>query len=224
MLKLLIFDFDGVIVDTEPLHFESFRRVLEIQGFTLKENDYYEKYLALDDRSFFLISFKDGGKILNEEELSNLLNIKSKMFIDLISRVEVNTMPGVKELIDSVFGEYPLSIGSGALRNEIDLILNKCGLIDRFDVVVSSDDVKKCKPDPEVYLHVLSQFNKTHGIKADECVVIEDSVDGIRAGKNAGMKVIAVSNSNPADKLTYADLVIDSLSNIGVNELKELFN
>ncbi|MGH7884991.1 MAG: HAD family hydrolase [Thermodesulfobacteriota bacterium] len=215
MIKALIFDFDGVIVDSEPLHFKVFQRVLEDEGIYLSKEDYISKYLAYDDKTFFSRSLSDFGKYKNPDQISKLINKKSKMFETLI-RTEIKVFPGVLNFLKKVNEKYPSAIGSGALRSEIVLILKYTGLAEYFDFIVSADEVENCKPDPQVYLKVLNQFNIGRGKKLlpIECLVFEDALHGIAAAKSAGMNCVGVSNSYSGDEILGADFVISSFEKI----------
>lgn len=215
MIKALIFDFDGVIVDSEPLHFKLFQRVLEDEGIYLSEEDYISKYLAFDDKTFFFRALNDRGKYKSADQILKLINKKSKMFETLIE-TEIKVFPGVLKFLKAVNGKYPAAIGSGALRSEIVLILEYTQLAEYFDFVVSADEVVKCKPDPEVYLKVLNEFNiqRRKKLLPKECLVFEDALHGIAAAKSAGMNCVAVSNSYSKDEIKDADFVISSFDKI----------
>lgn len=223
MIKAFIFDFDGVVVDSEPLHFKVFQEILKNEGIDLTENLYISKYLAFDDKTFFTRSLSDFGKYEDSEQVNQLINKKSKIFEALIED-NIKIFPGVLEFLKNIYGKYPVAIGSGALRSEIEIILNKVHMDIYFDFIVSADEVENCKPDPEVYLKVLDVFNKKNknSITAQDCLVFEDAIHGIQAAKSAGMKCVGVSNSYNKDKIVGADYVISSFEEIGSNFLKEL--
>ena len=218
MIKAIIFDFDGVIADTEPLHFNAFRNVLSKRGLELSKEAYYENYLAYDDRTFFQRFYKDRGEELNKDILDGLTVMKSSIF-DSIIKNNIKIYPGVIELINGFSSNYYIAIGSGALRKEIVSILKYIELEKHFSIIVSADDVEKCKPDPEVFLRVLKELNKEHKISENECLVIEDSIHGIHAAKNAGMRCLAVTNTYKKSDLKDSDYIIDSLSYEKVNDI-----
>ncbi len=211
MIKAVIFDFDGVIADTEHLHFEAFRNVLNLQKHDLAENEYYSQYLAYDDKTFFSKYYENNNLELDKELLTRLLKYKSEEFDSLI-KDNIRIYPGVVDFIEQLSGKYELAIGSGALKKEIVRILEVINVAHIFKIIIAADEISNCKPNPEVYNTVLARLNNTkdNKISADECVVIEDSIYGIQAAKSAGMKCIAVTNSYPAEKLKEADLVVGS--------------
>ena len=212
----VIFDFDGVIVDTEPLHYEAFQRTLEPLGLTFTWQEYVETYIGFDDRDAFRHVFSSKGKILSQEELHGLIEQKAAFFKEVIG-TGVPAYPGVLDLIFRLHAnKFPLAICSGALRTDIEPILTMLGISDYFDVIVTADDVAASKPDPECYelaFQLLQSANRNVFSK-DATIAIEDTPAGITAAKGAGLMVCAVTNSYPADRLNQATFVTDSLSSL----------
>lgn len=225
MLKAIIFDFDGIIAHTEPLHLKAFQATLSNYGIVLTEGEYYEKYLAYDDKTFFLELLQD-RKFKHGEQLRNeMMRVKSARYDKLISG-NMELLPGAEEFIKTAGDRYPLAIGSGALRGEIVDILGHAGLQSYFKVIVSAEDVTRSKPAPDVFIEALSRMNQAFPgseILAGDCLVIEDSLAGIRAALSAGMKCLAITNSYPGERLSQAQLIKDSLIGLGVDELEALF-
>ena len=224
MLRAVIFDFNGIIVDDEPIHFLLFRRVLGEEGVTLTEEAYYERYLGFDDRGAFITGLRENNRPISDAKLDELIRRKAGYYQDAI-RDHVAIFPGVKSLLAELSG-LPLAVASGALRHEIETILTVAGLHDCFQAIVSAEDVKKGKPEPEIFLKALVALNgreKTgRFIQAAECVVIEDSKEGIRGARRAGMKCFAVTNSHPAEVLHEAHAVVDSLEDVTLPFLQQL--
>ena len=211
--QAVIFDFDGVIVDTEPLHFAAFQRLLEPVGLGFTWDQYVEVYMGFDDRDAFLEAFKDTGNGLTADELSDLINRKAALFQEII-RSGISAYPGVVDLIKKIRrSSTPLAISSGALRSDIDPILQTLGIEECFDVIVTADDVARSKPDPECYRLALARLNRFHSlsIPSEKVLAIEDTPAGIEAAKGAGLQVLAVTNSYPAGQLTHADFIAESL-------------
>ena len=226
MLKAIIFDFDGVIADTEPIHLGAFQRTLDGLGIELTKEDYYANYLAYDDKTFFRRFLRD-REIKHEDGLiSELIERKTGHYYDLI-KGNIEILPGVREFIGRLAGRYRIAIGSGALRGEIADILEFAGIGGYFEVIVSAEDIENCKPAPDVYLEVLKRLNAVspdgEAVSAAECLVIEDSLSGIEAALSAGMKCLAVSNSYAAEELSRAHMVRDSLAGVGIDDLNRLF-
>ena len=225
MLRAVIFDFNGIIVDDEPLHFELFQRVLAEEGIALSRDDYYARYLGFDDRGAFTAAYREHCRPLEEKKLAELIARKAAYYQDLIRR-NMRVFPGVKALVSALTRELPLAIASGALRHEIENILSAIGLRDCFKVIVSAEDVSAGKPDPEIFRKALSELNAGRAaeppIEPGQCVVIEDSKEGVRGARRAGMKCLAITNSHPAEVLTEATAVVDSLEQVTLPLLQQL--
>src|ERR1051325_4277498 len=121
MLRAIIFDFNGIIVNDEPIHFRLFQRVLADQGLTLSEDEYYARYLGFDDRGAFMAAYKDNNRLLDEASLAQLIARKAALY-QIEIRNQVDIFPGVQSLIRALAGKLPLAVASGALRHEIDAI------------------------------------------------------------------------------------------------------
>lgn len=214
MLKAIIFDFNGVIVDDEPLHLELFRRVLAEEGIALTDEDYHAKYLGYDDKGCFTAALADYGRadLANPDFIAELIERKAGYYRDAIKE-RMLLFPGVIELVKKLAAKYPMAIASGALRGEIEIVLRHGGIRDCFREIIAAEDVTACKPDPEGYLKALAALNANLNdrIQPDECLVIEDSIAGIEAAKLAGMRCLAVTNSYKADELTNADWIVATL-------------
>ena len=226
MLKAIIFDFDGVIADTEPLHLKAFQLTLKENGIELSDEDYFENYLAYDDKTLFKELLKDRNYEHNEAQISDFMNRKSEHFENVL-KGNILVLEGVPEFISTIRGKYPLAIGSGALRSEIIDILESGGLREHFEIIVSADEVINCKPDPQVFIETLRRLNNldsvSEKISPQECLVIEDSTSGIKAAHSAGMKCLAITNSYAAEKLSEAELIKQSLKGIYLEEIEDLF-
>lgn len=225
MLRAVIFDFNGIIVDDEPIHFQLFRRVFREEGITLTEEDYYSGYLGFDDRGAFLAGFQDSKRTLDSDKLAELIERKAAYYQEAI-RDHVAIFPGVKSLVVKLAPKLPLAVASGALRHEIETILTTAGLIQHFNAIVSSEDVTQGKPEPEIFLKALADLNNRCGdgdlIGAADCLVIEDSKEGVRGARRAGMKCLAVTNSHPAELLNEADAIVKSLEDVELGFLQHI--
>lgn len=224
MLRAIIFDFDGVVADNEPVHFAMFQRVLAEIGVPLTEREYYADYLGYDDKGCFAAVLAAHGRAAPEATVDDLVARKARVYIEHIRRHLV-IFPGVREFVRDAAGRYRLAIASGALRHEIEFILEQAGIRKEFQHITSSEDVAHGKPDPEGFLHALASLNRgsslAHaGLTAEDCLVIEDSIPGIRAAHAAGMKVLAVANTHTVQDLHEADAVTTSLEEINLAELE----
>jgi HAD superfamily hydrolase (TIGR01509 family) len=227
VLRAIIFDCDGVLVDSEPAHYEAFKKTLGADGANLTDELYKERYLAMDDRGIFTTFYQDAGKPLDPAELHKLMEAKTHAFQQIIQNEGLMAYPAVPELVMAVSQRYPLAVASGARRHELETVLESAGVRSFFEVVVSADDVQFGKPNPESYLKAVEGLNaggkRTTAIKPGECVVIEDSKDGITSAHAAGMKVVAVATSFPMFELAHADLVVPALASLRVSQLEDLF-
>ena len=225
MLRALIFDFNGIIVDDEPIHFELFKQVLAEEGIKLTEADYYARYLGFDDRGAFTAAYREHGRSLDEKLLARLIDRKAIYYQSEI-RSKVRIFPGVEKLVTTLVPVLPLAVASGALRQEIETILSAAGLLKHFAVIISAEDVDHGKPEPEIFLKALARLNAQvedgHPIDAADCLVIEDSKEGIRGARRAGMKCLAVSNSHPIELLQEANAVVRSLEEVDLSLLEKL--
>ncbi|HEY5649132.1 MAG TPA: HAD family phosphatase [Nitrospiria bacterium] len=227
MLRAVIFDCDGIIVNSEPHHLSAFQQVLSGVGITLSREDYYKKYLAMDDEGCFGAVFRDRGRTLQKEILRDLIAKKKVIYEELASK-ELILYPGVVDLVRRLKGRYRLAVASGALLSEVRFALEKGGIAAEFPIVITAEAVKNGKPHPESFLEALKGLNRTSPlpdppIRPDEALVIEDSLHGVDGAKAAGMLCLAVSNSYPKDQLTRADHVVETLEGIGLEELEGLF-
>jgi HAD superfamily hydrolase (TIGR01509 family) len=224
MLRGLIFDFNGIIVDDEPIHFRLFQRVLGEEGIVLTEADYYARYLGFDDRGAFQAGYREHNRALSEKKLAQLIDRKAEYYQEAI-RDHVTIFPGVKTLVSTLAPSVPLAVASGALRHEIETIIATAGLIAYFKAIISAEDVEQGKPEPEIFLKALAALN-THNngiaIVAADCVVVEDSKEGIRGARRAGMKCLAVTNSHPAELLGEAHAIVKSLEEVTLPFLQKL--
>lgn len=221
-LRAIIFDFDGVIADTEPLHYAGLRRTLEAIGITLTESDYYTNYLGFDDRGCVLAALQANGQPVTPEIVRELMQKKAAAYLDSIEDHLV-IFPGVREFVRAAAARYPLAIASGALRPEIELILEQAGIRNAFLHITSAEDVSRGKPDPQPFHYALaglSQQRPALALHAGACLVIEDSLPGIRAAKSAGMKVLAVANTHTVQDLHEAHAIAHSLAETQLAELE----
>ena len=222
MLKAIILDFDGVLADTEPLHFKMFQRVLHEEGLPLSEQDYYQKYVGLDDKGCFQTILSANGRPAPPETVRRLVERKAALMLERIKVTPV-IYPGIEDFIKRAAGRYRLAIVSGALRHEIELILEAVGLRSSFEHITAAEDIRNGKPDPEGYLRALQALNRRAAVHASDCLVIEDTIAGIQAAHAAGMRCLAVSTTYPADQLAGADAVVSTLKGYDLEAIERRF-
>jgi len=214
MIQAVLFDFDGIIVDTERLHWEAFNRVLHPFGRSISWAEYVETFIGFDDRDAFRHALPEGDFL--DRDL--LIARKAAVFQELLASDGAVALPGAVALIRNLSGKIPLAICSGALRTDIAPILKTLGVENAFDTIVTADDTHISKPDPAPYRLAVKKLGVSGG------VAIEDTPAGISSARGAGLKVLAVTNSYPAEKLSQADLVIDSLEGLTLGKLNELLS
>jgi beta-phosphoglucomutase len=224
MFKAVIFDFDGVITDSEVLHLRAFNKSLAQFGIELTTKEYYQNYLGFSDFDCYKMLITQGLLKIDEQKIGDIIEQKSVIFEEL-ARTEGRTIEGVHDFLRMLDeNDVPMAICSGALLVEIELLLDEANLRHYFKTIVSADQVRKGKPDPEGFLLALQRINNdcTETISADECIIIEDSHWGLQAGSAAGMHTIAVTNSYDAEQLTMADKVVARLSDLSMEDLRQL--
>ncbi|MFT4571409.1 MAG: beta-phosphoglucomutase [Hyphomicrobiaceae bacterium] len=228
LFRAILFDFDGVLVDTERLHLAGFQHALAAHDISLDEASYFARYIGFDDRDAFRVIFDDSGRPLPApEELARLTKEKARCFAEL-ARERVEVYPGVRELLDSLAGmetgRLRVAIGSGALGRDIELVLGVTEMAQYFETIVAADDVAHSKPDPETYLEACRRLAETEpSLRPAQCLVIEDTPAGLQAATRAGMVTVAVTNTHAAEMLD-ADLVLGSLAELTLERCASLFD
>jgi beta-phosphoglucomutase len=221
-LRAAVFDFDGVIVDSEPLHYRALRDALLPEGVEITEEEYLRIYLAHDDRVAIEKALEHHRERADPERMDRIEARKIEIFAGMIPAIPV--FEGAREVVRSLAAEVPLAIASGARREEIEAILAGLGLRDAFQAIVGAEDAERTKPDPAPYLEAARQLAaRAPGLDPAECVAFEDSIPGIASALGAGMKVVGVAHSYPADRLRAAHRVVDSLAGFDASSLRGLF-
>ncbi|MGD1042732.1 MAG: HAD family phosphatase [Sedimentisphaerales bacterium] len=224
MLGAVIFDFDGVLVDSEQIHHKAFNRVLAKFHYQLSSHEYYDRFLGLSDEELLRIVDKERHLSLSNQQFGQLLSEKANLFKEMAA-TEAGIIEGVPKFLNMLSdGKIPMAIFSGALQPEIETILEGAGLRSYFEVIVSAEQVEKGKPDPEGFLLALKLLNKKlhKSIKPEDCVVIEDSHWGLEAAKAAGMRAVAITNTYAAEHLKPADKVIAHLNDLALSDLHDI--
>lgn len=224
MLKAVIFDFDGVITDSEILHLRAFNQSLAQYDIEITKNDYYTMYLGFNDTDCYKLLIEKGLLKMDEQQINTLMIQKKKIF-EQLAKAEGKMIEGVRDFLNMLEqNNIPMAICSGSLLTEVEMVLEEARLRHLFEVIVSGEQVKKGKPDPEGFLLSLQRLNENreNPITANQCVVIEDSHWGLEAAKAAGMHTIAVTNSYDAEQLSMANKIVDRLSELSIDDLQQL--
>ena len=206
-MTAVVFDFDGVLADTEPLHLRAFQETFAARGWSLDPGSYVERYLGYDDAGLVEVFARDRGLALDADDVGALLDAKSRAYRRLIESGAV-LCPGAARCVARLATRHPLAIASGALRAEITDILEGAGLLAPFRAVVGVDDVARSKPAPDCYLRAAELL----GVPPHDCVAVEDSRRGLEAARSAGMRTIAVTTTSPAADLAAADRILTDLT------------
>lgn len=235
MLKAIVFDFDGVIVDSEPLHYRAFLCVAETMGVTFDYDYYLKRLIGYDDR--------DGAKIIlaradgagenagpeayrgDSQRITAFKDEKGKMFQQIVSE-GIEGIPGAAALMEGAAARLPIAICSGATRADIDLILRGLKLKARFATIVTADDVARSKPDPASYalaVQRLAERDRDRNLTAGDCLAIEDTAAGIESARGAGLWTLGLASSGPASALTRAHRVVETLEGLSIEQLCEWY-
>ena len=208
MIKGILFDFNGVIIDDEPVQMKAYQEILAKEGIALTEGEYYS-CLGMDDRTFIDAAYKRADRELPADKALEITRAKTARWREMIAD-ELPLFPNVANFVRKMANDFALGVVSMAKREEIEYVLAQANLRDCFSIIVSAEDVEVCKPDPQCYVKGFNALD-SYRIKRDhmpmvhtECLVIEDTPPGIEAGKRAGLKTLGVTNTVPAAELRAA--------------------
>jgi beta-phosphoglucomutase-like phosphatase (HAD superfamily) len=223
VLRAIVFDFDGVIANSEPLHFQAYRDVLADEGVALTEPDYYALYLGFDDVGVFQALNVAGGVGWAPADIAELVARKA-VRLEALERDVSILFPGAAAAVRRAAAAMPIAIASGARGAEIRRVLDREDLAACFTAIVGAEDTPVSKPAPDPYLRALALLAPAFGgrLAASECVAIEDSHWGLDSARAAGMRTVGVSQTYEAATLAGADLVIASLDALDLAALSRL--
>jgi beta-phosphoglucomutase len=217
-VSAVIFDFDGVLADTEALHCAAFQAVLADIGVQLSPAEYFEQFLGLPDRECLAAVCVREGQRPDAADIETLLARKRARFAQLAQSAAL--YPGVEAVLRRLHQHFSMAIASGAFRDEIETILARAGVRGLFAAVVGAEDVRAGKPAPDPFLQALHALNRNGAhLSAAACVAIEDSPRGIEAAHRAGMRCIAVTTSFERRALGGADVVIEHVAQLRPEDL-----
>lgn len=224
MLQSIIFDFDGVIADSERLHLRAYQDVLAPEGITLSDHDYYEQYLGYDDVGVLKELGKNLGLPMNQVRIADLVQRKGRRYDELSSAGEM-LYPGAAAFVRAAAARVPIAIASGALTHEIEEILERAGLRELFPVIVGADQTARSKPHPEPYQTAFARLKAHSGRELEpwRSVAIEDSKWGLVSARGADLRLVAVTNTYSAAEMREdAELVCDGLKDLTLDQLDAL--
>ncbi len=227
MLQAVIFDFDGVVADSELLHYQALNTIFKRFGVDIPKAVHWDKYLGYSDLENIEAVNRDYSMGLDAAAIAEQIAEKKVVF-DELAVAESMIIDGVAEFIAMLTShKIRIAICSGALRSDIDLMLSGVDFKEAFEVIVTADDVKHGKPDPEGYLLALAKLNagRVDAIGPNDCIVIEDSHWGLEAAAAAGMNPIAVTNTYAKDELDgKAKKIVDRLDALTMADLRQIID
>lgn len=215
--RAVVFDFDGVLADTEGLHLGAFQDAFSARGWTLDRDAYFERYLGYDDRDLVRAFAEDQGLRIGDADTEALLIEKARRYDRRLAAGSI-LFPTAAPAVARLAGRFRLAIASGSLRGEILAILRANDLAHAFPVVIGADDVARSKPAPDPYEAAVDRL----GVRPADAVAVEDSQWGLTAARAAGLRTIGITTSYPAHALTLADAVVDSLDEITADTIDRL--
>jgi HAD superfamily hydrolase (TIGR01509 family) len=229
VLRGVLFDCNGVLVDDEPLHLELFRRILGEEGIPLGEDEYYRYFLGFDDRGAFRAALVRHGQDASAARVARLITRKAAYYRERVRRDGYRFFPGALELVRDLAGAgLTLGVVSGALGDEVEGALAQAAVRELFKAVVVAEDVEAGKPSPEGYLRALADFNVRQPLPErlfhpHEVLAIEDSPAGLEAAAAAGLVTLGVAHSRPAEELGRAHAVVADLGGLTLERLQRIY-
>lgn len=218
MIEAVIFDMDGVLIDSEPLHFEVDEMVLK--HLKIPEGKHYlERFVGFTNPAMWKI-IKEEYQL--EPTIKALIELQMRIKLDYLEKSNYVAMDGVLELLNKIQAKkIPLAIASSSPRIFIEAVIEKIQIEKYFQIVVSGEEVPESKPAPDVFLKAAELL----GVQPENCLVIEDSKSGTIAAKSAGMKCIGFRNPNSGNQeLSFADLIVDDFNEISLPRIENLFS
>ncbi len=216
-IEAVVFDFDGVLANSEPLHLRAYQAILAEVGVSLDRDDYYQRYLGFDDAGALDAIGRANGQQWDARQIAALIERKAAIFDDMLASLDV-MYPEAPGCIERLGRRFPLGIASGALRHEIVAILRRAALEHHFAFIVAAGETAAGKPAPDPYRRAA----ELHRLAPSACVAIEDSRWGIDAALTAGLRCVGITTSYPASELTAADVIIASLDEFTVEMIEAL--
>ena len=222
-LRAIVFDFDGVIANSEPLHYRAFRDVLAEVDLTLTDAEYYTRYLGFDDVGSFQAIANDRGRRWTAEQVGELVVRKAER-MELLERDISVLFPGAADAIRRASAAVPIAIASGALGREIRRVLDRERLTAFFHAIVGAEDTTTSKPAPDPYLRAVAllEFAVHAPLAPNDCAAVEDSIWGLESARSAGLRTVGVAHTYPRETLS-ADLTLDSIGEFSIDRLKTLW-
>jgi beta-phosphoglucomutase len=222
MIRTILFDLDGTLADTEPLHFAAFNEVLRPDGIEIPREEYFSRLIGYTDHDCFEVVLKENGKDASAMRIEKLMASKAAGYQAMIRDRDV-MYPGAPEFVRACAARFPLMIVTGTLRDEAEMILRRASLRDFFVDIVAAEDVEHGKPAPDGFVAALGRLGfllrQRDAIAPAEALAIEDTAAGIEAARRAGVRVLALRHTSSASDLTGADIVRESLRDTDLDDI-----
>lgn len=227
-LKAVLFDFNGVIINDEPLHQQLIDQILIEENLRPKPGEYRQVCLGRSDRACLTDLLTRRGRVVSETHLLQLIKRKAQAYQQELEKLELRLYPGLEDLIFQMRSrDLKLAVVSGAIRSEVELVLNRATLAEYFPVIVAGDDITTSKPEPDGYLLAVERLNQQYcdlNLQPSECLAIEDTLAGIQAAKRAGIQVVGVANTYPFHMLQrQANWTVDYLCDLDLERVQQVY-
>ncbi|HAX85077.1 MAG TPA: HAD family phosphatase [Cyanobacteria bacterium UBA11370] len=228
-LKAVLFDFNGVIINDEPIHQQLIEELLLEENLRPSPQDYRDYCLGKSDRVSLTDLLNSRGRFVEESYLTRIITRKAEAYRRQLEEMEqLPIYPGVEDLIFKIrVAQLPMGVVSGALRSEVELVLDRAKLLQYFPVIIAGDDIKVSKPEPDGYLLAVERLNQYYpdlNARASNCLAIEDTPVGIEAAKRAGMQVVGVANTYPFHMLQrQANWTVDYLHELELDRVQQVY-